>query len=237
MMDKEFIKESYQRLKKKLGHQPSQKEILEKTNISDYQIAKLFRTFSHLVSEMGDTPKAFGQNKKSEEEFLISYGTMVKKLNKIPSTVDWLHNNGIPYCGSYMKKFKINKWSNMSYIFLNFAKDKPEWNDIIHLIPKEESKISIPITESEECYVYFMVDNKNEYYKIGISNEPEWRERTLQSEKPSIKLIAAKKFVNRRIAAIIEKALHESYSHKRKRGEWFDLDDEDISEIKKTLEN
>jgi hypothetical protein len=97
--------------------------------------------------------------------------------------------------------------------------------------------VPVPLQEreSEECYVYFMFDTQSLCYKIGVSNLPEWREKTLQSEKPSIKLIAAKKFVNRRIAANFEKALHDSYSHKRKRGEWFQLDQEDIDEIKITL--
>ncbi|MCB5188558.1 GIY-YIG nuclease family protein [Methylobacillus caricis] len=63
------------------------------------------------------------------------------------------------------------------------------------------------------------------------------REKTLQSEQPKIDLIAAKKYINRKIALNMEKALHQTYSHKRKRGEWFHLDSEDISEISITLNN
>lgn len=70
-----------------------------------------------------------------------------------------------------------------------------------------------------------MLDTKTNFHKIVISNKAEYREKTLQSEKPSIKLIAKKKYINRRIAANFEKALHDSYSHKRKRGEWFLLDE------------
>ena len=80
-----------------------------------------------------------------------------------------------------------------------------------------------------------MFDSQNSCYKIGMSNIPEWREKTLQSQKPSIKLITAKKFCNKRMAANFEKALHDTYSHRRKRGEWFILDQEDIEELKITL--
>jgi hypothetical protein len=88
----------------------------------------------------------------------------------------------------------------------------------------------------DECFVYLMIDLTNNHHKIGISNKPEWREKTLQSEKPTIELIASKKFVSRKIALSIEKALHSAYSEKRIRGEWFSLDRIDIDEIVKTLE-
>ncbi len=82
-----------------------------------------------------------------------------------------------------------------------------------------------------------MVDIKNNFHKIGFSNNPEFRERTLQSEKPSIELVASKKFIKRKIASSFEKALHNAYSSKRHRGEWFKLDEEDINEIISTLQD
>jgi hypothetical protein len=87
----------------------------------------------------------------------------------------------------------------------------------------------------DDCFVYLMIDTINKYYKIGISNKPEWREKTLQSEKPTIELIASKKFLNRKIASSFEKALHNTYSEKRIRGEWFVLDLNEVNEIRITL--
>lgn len=87
----------------------------------------------------------------------------------------------------------------------------------------------------EECHVYLMIDTVNNYHKIGISNKPSWREKTLQSEKPSIELLASKKFINRKIAYSFEKALHDAYDEKRIRGEWFNLDESEIKEITHTL--
>ena len=90
--------------------------------------------------------------------------------------------------------------------------------------------------ESQEyCYVYLMQDEINGYYKIGISNKPDYRERTLQSEKPSIKLIACKKYPTRKIAASIESALHTAYNQQHLRGEWFNLDEADVAAIIETL--
>lgn len=85
------------------------------------------------------------------------------------------------------------------------------------------------------CYVYLMRDNTNGYHKIGISNKPEYREKTLQSEKPSIEMLACKKFPTRKIAEAIESALHTAYSQQRIRGEWFNLGDVDVAAIIETL--
>lgn len=204
-MNKDYLKEAYLRIKNKLGRPPSKKEFKNLTNINEYNIVKTYHSFSNLVTEMGDIPKTWGQKPLSEEEYIISYGKMIRMLNKIPTTTDWLYYNWKPSLRNFLNKFKVKNWSKINLIFFEFARNKNEWNDIIHLIPKEEFKSSFPISESEECYVYLMKDKSN-FHKIGISSEPEWRERTLQSQQPNIKLIAAKKYVNRRIAANIEKA-------------------------------
>ena len=91
------------------------------------------------------------------------------------------------------------------------------------------------ITTDDSCYVYLMCDTTNAYYKIGISNNPDYRERTLQSEKPTIERICAKKFPNRAIASAIESALHKTFESKRLRGEWFALDDNDVNAVIATL--
>ncbi len=89
--------------------------------------------------------------------------------------------------------------------------------------------------ESEGCCVYLMIDHTNNFHKIGVSNKPDWREKTLQGEKPTIELLASKKYISRKIAAAFEKALHMAYDDKRIRGEWFKLNPSELEEIKRTL--
>lgn len=88
---------------------------------------------------------------------------------------------------------------------------------------------------SDPCYVYLMKDLKNGYYKIGISKKPEYRERTLQSEKPFIEMLCAKKYPLRKIAKAIESALHFAFDNQRIRGEWFNLSEKDVSALIETL--
>jgi hypothetical protein len=236
-MTREYIIEAYKKLRIRLGRQPSKEEFYEHTTVNNKHILTTFRTFSHLVKEMGDTPKIFFKERKSDEEYMIPYGNMIRQLKRIPTLTDWIVHKCKPVETSYKRRFHLREFSSVANEFLLFAKNKNEWEDVLKFIPTDENsqKSIFPEKVSDECYVYLMFDSQNACYKIGISNIPEWREKTLQSQKPSIKLIAAKKFVNRRIAANFEKALHDSYSHRRKRGEWFILDQEDIEEIKITL--
>lgn len=102
----------------------------------------------------------------------------------------------------------------------------------------EKEKISTDNSLSdmkEPCYVYLMKDVANGFYKIGISNNPEYREHTLQSEKPTIELLSARAFPSRVIASAIESALHTAFGEKRLRGEWFGLSENDVNDIIQTL--
>jgi len=73
-------------------------------------------------------------------------------------------------------------------------------------------------------FTYLMIDSNTGYCKIGKSVEPKVRERTLQSEKPTISMIAITE-------ENIESLLHKKFAHKRIRGEWFDLNDKELEDL------
>lgn len=66
--------------------------------------------------------------------------------------------------------------------------------------------------------LYLMKDNATGFYKIGVSKSPNFREKTLQAEKPSIKMVASWPAMGK-----YEKPLHKHFTKHRVRGEWFDL--------------
>jgi hypothetical protein len=80
---------------------------------------------------------------------------------------------------------------------------------------------------NEPTKVYVMIDEHTGAYKIGRSKNPKIREKTLQSEKPFIRLLFAFDGINEH-----ERQLHEMFKEKRIRGEWFDLSYSDIVKIK-----
>lgn len=75
-------------------------------------------------------------------------------------------------------------------------------------------------------YVYVMLDKRNNYYKIGLSKNPYYRETTLQSEKPDIVLMS---YYNGDRSD--EDYLHKLFAKNRIRGEWFNLSDKDLLSI------
>jgi hypothetical protein len=89
-----------------------------------------------------------------------------------------------------------------------------------------ELNINFKKINKEPLYCYLMIDHNTGYYKIGKSKSPKFRETTLQSQKPTIELIHIweKDFS--------EKQLHEKFSNKRIRGEWFNLTSEDVKFLK-----
>ena len=110
---------------------------------------------------------------------------------------------------------KAAEMSNGKIIFKSFA-DRDIWylnGNITVRVPLRNS--DKPVTNSK-IQTYIMKDSSNGLYKIGKSKNPKYREKTLQSEKPSIKMIKV-------FSENIEKELHKRYKAQRVRGEWFNL--------------
>lgn len=106
------------------------------------------------------------------------------------------------------------------------AIEKEEIEEALKLGHYLQSETDTP-EEPKASYVYLMRDENTGYTKIGCSKEPDKREKTLQSEKPTITLLHAWKGTVKE-----EKELHSQFSSKRVRGEWFDLDEFEIWLIK-----
>jgi hypothetical protein len=153
---------------------------------------------------------------------MVSYRVIFNKEGESPITVK---------CGNFYGHFLFE--ATVSYVnyYLGVLNNLlPDY----HLPKRTVAKTPMEY-KFNWCFVYLMRDNTNGYHKIGISNKPEYREKTLQSEKPSIEMLACKKFPTRKIAEAIESALHTAYSQQRVRGEWFNLDDVDVAAIIETL--
>jgi Restriction endonuclease FokI, C terminal len=135
--DKEAIKEEYLKLKRHLGRQPGSKEFYKETGISEYQVIQNFHKYTSLIAEMGDFQKSFGEKYYDVEEYWNNYGDLTRKLNKIPSSSEWLFHKCKPLKTSFFKKFGKN-WSELPPLFYSYAINKSEWSDIIHLFSSEK---------------------------------------------------------------------------------------------------
>ena len=117
---------------------------------------------------------------------------------------------------NYIKKFYILQ-NEIDELKEFIAMQKEEINELT----KEKISVKQKIINKK---TYIIKDCNTGLYKIGCSNEPLKREKTLQSEKPNIKII--KIFEN-----YIEKELHKKYEKQRIRGEWFNLNEIQIKYI------
>ena len=102
-----------------------------------------------------------------------------------------------------------------------------KWIEIIEdrLSQKEEeleaqriiaNRKPIIFRDESQKKTYLIKESNTSYYKIGKSNNPEHREKTLQREMPNIKTVKVWE-------EDIEKELHHKYAEHRVRGEWFKL--------------
>lgn len=83
----------------------------------------------------------------------------------------------------------------------------------------------------QSCHLYLMQDLSTMLYKIGISKVPIYREKTLQSEKPTINMIYSKVFVDRKAAYFTEQNIHANFKKNRIRGEWFSFSSIEVKQI------
>lgn len=118
--------------------------------------------------------------------------------------------------------FREYKWVIDRFLDINSFRMELEW-EIERKTPKKPKPKPIP----KKTYLYLIRDERNNLVKIGRSKNPSARERTLQSEMPLLSLFwKVEGFEDEEVK------LHEIFSDKRIRGEWFQLDESDVDFIK-----
>lgn len=76
---------------------------------------------------------------------------------------------------------------------------------------------------------YLYIIKCQDYHKIGIANDVESRLSQLATGNPyRLDVVVTYEFEN---AEVVEKAIHQRYKDKRKRGEWFELSYDDLKNI------
>ena len=78
--------------------------------------------------------------------------------------------------------------------------------------------------------LYLMHDERTELYKIGLSKNPQYRERTLQSDNPLISLLDYWK-----VEKWLERYWHKQFESQRIRGEWFRLSGNDVARLCRSM--
>ena len=109
------------------------------------------------------------------------------------------------------------------YKVLDFIDKKTFYRDFF------ENNIDNPRTKDRN-YVYLMLNEDTSLVKIGYSNDPSYRERTLHSKEPAVHLIACWEAPKEK-----ERILHNIFESKRQRGEWFRLTFAELAELERQM--
>ena len=171
-----------------------------------------------IMSVTNDDPKWIvetsvrGITKRIEEPFNVKLknGSSINSAVKVARTYQWDdEGDGEHLC------------------IRNFAIGYPKKSQI-----RQDVQLTPLATNVEEaCFVYIMRNNDNGAYKIGISNNPKYREHTLQSQEPDITSIFQLEFESRDKARAVESDMHLKWAEFHIRGEWFAIPHERVSEV------
>lgn len=165
--------------------------------MNDEIILKLNIELLELKIKLHELNKNKGKNKNksfNKDKKYYSVYSAAKILNVSPRAIQ--HR---------CKKQKIKKINNKYLISNEVLLD---W--------KNPEGLMFEFDNDLQTKTYLMKDTNTGLYKIGRSKNPKHREKTLQSEKPTIKLIKIWE-------EDIENELHNLYHKFRVRGEWFKL--------------
>lgn len=86
--------------------------------------------------------------------------------------------------------------------------------------------MSATVTETATAYVYLVHHPESGAYKIGRSADPRTRLAQLAPKSACLELVAT---IMTTDSVWLERAMHLTFAHRRIRGEWFALSDDDVA--------
>jgi hypothetical protein len=135
------ILEEFRRVSRELGRPPSRSEFKSHTGLSEYRILAHFPSYREAVRAAGLQPDS--TNVRLQDVLLFEdYGSVVRKLHQVPTRVQY-RREGNYSAGVFDKHF--GPWSVMPAKFREWAGDRPEWADVIAILPTD---YLAPITNS-----------------------------------------------------------------------------------------
>jgi hypothetical protein len=121
-----------------LGQPLSRSKFLAHSGLNEYKILRHFPSWRAALKAAGLEPD--NTNIRLEDENLLKdWGELVRKTRQIP-TRDQYRKEGNFGAGSFENHF--GPWSTIPLHFRRFAEGKPEWTDVLALLPVEPPRKS-----------------------------------------------------------------------------------------------
>ena len=136
--DKQFILDSLAAIARGADRPPSRSEFVSLSGISEHSILRFFPSWTAALRAAGLPP--FTLNLRLEDrELLEDWGCAVRRNCKIPARRVYRHLGKFDH-RTFERRF--GPWSQLSEVFRNFANGKPEWADVLALLPSPAPKPS-----------------------------------------------------------------------------------------------
>lgn len=136
--DKQLILDSIIAIAKGAGRTPSRSEFHSLAGISEHYVSLYFPTWNEAVRAAGLRPNTLNV-RLEDRELLEDWALAVRKNGKIPARRAYFHLGQYDH-RTFERRF--GPWSKLPEVFRNFANDKPEWADVVALLPAPAPKPS-----------------------------------------------------------------------------------------------
>ncbi len=133
-MSKDYFKDEYIKLRTKLGRKPKASEYYSLESIVKNQFVKTYGgdAFTKLQEDCGDSPNKLELERTDGEFILTQFGDLIKRLGKIPTQIEWVHFDCRP---ARLDRSPLGwKWKELPDRFIEFAKDKEGYKEVIQII-------------------------------------------------------------------------------------------------------
>jgi len=129
--DEQLILDSIAAIARGAGRPPSRAEFLSLAGISEHSVLQFFPSWSAALRAAGLQPYTLNL-RLEDRELLEDWGDAVRRNHKIPTRRAY-RDLGKFDNRTFERRF--GPWSQLPEVFRNFAQSKPEWADVLALLP------------------------------------------------------------------------------------------------------
>jgi hypothetical protein len=142
--DKELILDSLAAIARGAGRPPTRREFLSFSGISEYAVLKAIPSWNAALRAAGLQPYTLNL-RLEDRELLEDWGYAVRRNRAIPARRAYHHLGKFDH-RTFERRF--GPWSQLPEVFRNFARGKPEWADVLALLPAPSCRASGSRTKS-----------------------------------------------------------------------------------------
>lgn len=129
--NKQEVLDAIRTVAKAIGRPPSRSEFKAKSGMSEYQVSRHFPSWREAGRVAGLDPNPTNI-KLDDSELLQNWGELVRKYRQIPTRRQY-RREGKYSPGVFERHF--GPWSAIPRKFSEFGQGKPEWSDVLALLP------------------------------------------------------------------------------------------------------